>query len=64
VSAITLDSVAFPNAQVLRENHNMGRFRISNLQGDTDGDGDFDELYCVGARSFSIWNASTGAAGV
>ncbi len=61
VSAITLDSVAFPNAQVLRENHNMGRFRISNLQGDTDGDGDFDELYCVGARSFSIWNASTGA---
>lgn len=61
VSAITLDPAAFPNAQVLRENHNMGRFRISNLQGDTDGDGDFDELYAVGSRSFSIWNAATGA---
>lgn len=60
VSAVTLDPAAFPNAQVLRENHNMGRFRISNRQGDTDGDGDFDELYAVGARSFSIWNAATG----
>jgi len=61
VSAVTLDPVAFPNAQVLRENHNMGRFRITNLHGDTDNDGDYDELYCVGARSFSIWNAATGA---
>jgi len=60
VGAVTLDPVAFPNAQVLKENHNMGRFRISNLQGDTDGDGDYDELYCVGARSFSIWNTATG----
>jgi hypothetical protein len=61
VSAVTLDSVAFPNAQVLRENHNMGRMRISNLHGDTDGDGDYDELYCLGSRSFSIWNSQTGA---
>lgn len=61
VGAVPLDPVAFPNAQVLKENHNMGRFRISNLHGDTDGDGDYDELYCVGARSFSIWDATTGA---
>jgi hypothetical protein len=60
VGSVTLDPTAFPNAQVLQENHNMGRFRISNLQGDTDNDGDFDELYCVGGRSFSIWNAATG----
>jgi hypothetical protein len=60
VGAVMLDSTAFPNAQVLKENHNMGRFRITNLHGDTDGDGDFDELYCVGARSFTIWNAETG----
>ena len=56
-----LDSSAFPNAAVLKEPHNMGRLRISNLRGDTDGDGDFDELYAVGARSFSIFNATTGA---
>ncbi|MBK8566532.1 MAG: choice-of-anchor I family protein [Saprospiraceae bacterium] len=61
VGAVTLDPTAFPNAQVIRENHNMGRFRITNLHGDTDGDGDFDELYSVGGRSFSIWNAETGA---
>ncbi|MDZ4704050.1 MAG: choice-of-anchor I family protein [Saprospiraceae bacterium] len=60
VASLVLDSIAFPNARVLQENHNLGRFRVSNLQGDTDGDGDFDELYCVGARSFSIWNAATG----
>ncbi|NUQ24608.1 MAG: esterase-like activity of phytase family protein [Saprospiraceae bacterium] len=61
VSSLTLDSLAFPNATVLQENHNMGRFRVTNLHGDTDGDGDYDELYAVGSRSFSIWNAATGA---
>lgn len=60
VGAVTLDPVKFPNAAVLQQNHNLGRFRISNLQGDTDNDGDYDELYAVGARSFSIWNALTG----
>ncbi|MFN8416442.1 MAG: choice-of-anchor I family protein [Cytophagaceae bacterium] len=61
VGAVTLDPTAFPNGDVLKQSHNLGRFRISNLQGDTDIDGDYDELYAVGARSFSIWNASTGA---
>lgn len=61
VGAVTLDPIAFPNGDILKQSHNLGRFRISNLQGDTDIDGDYDELYAVGARSFSIWNASTGA---
>ncbi|MFC6998122.1 choice-of-anchor I family protein [Rufibacter roseus] len=60
VGAANLDPTAFPHAAILNENHNLGRFRISNLQGDTDGDGDLDELYSVGSRSFSIWNAQTG----
>jgi hypothetical protein len=29
--------------------------------GDTDGDGDYDELHIMGGRSFSIRNAATGA---
>jgi hypothetical protein len=28
--------------------------------GDTDGDGDYDRVYVLGGRSFSIWDASTG----
>lgn len=61
VSAINLDAAAFPDASILKQDVNLGRFRITNINGDTDTDTDFDELYCVGARSFSIWNATTGA---
>jgi hypothetical protein len=28
--------------------------------GDTDGDGDYDELHTFGSRSFTIWNGTTG----
>ncbi|MBX2896233.1 MAG: choice-of-anchor I family protein [Cyclobacteriaceae bacterium] len=59
VGAVTLDPTIFPHAAVLKENHNLGRLRMSNLSGDTDGDGDYDEINVVGARSFTIWNAAT-----
>lgn len=58
VGAIKLDSAKFPQAPMLQQAHNLGRLRVTNLQGDTDKDGDFDELYMVGARSFSIFNAN------
>ena len=61
VSALTLDPTAFPNAATLRANANLGRLTVTNTLGDTDGDGDFDQLYVLGARSFTIWNAATGA---
>lgn len=54
-----LDSALFPNAAMLKQSHNLGRMRVTNLNGDIDNDGDFDEIYCVGSRSFSIWNADT-----
>lgn len=59
VGAVKLDETTFPHAAVLQQSHNLGRLRISNLSGDTDGDGDFDELNMVGTRSFTIWNAAT-----
>jgi len=31
--------------------------RVTPELGDTDGDGDYDQLYMMGARSFSIWNS-------
>jgi hypothetical protein len=61
VSSLTLDAVAYPNAAMLKESHALGRFRATNKNGDTDGDGDIDQIHGVGSRSFSIWNASTGA---
>lgn len=61
VSSLTLDAGAYPNAAMLKENHALGRFRATNKNGDTDGDGDIDQIHGVGSRSFSIWNASTGA---
>ena len=57
----SLDPVAFPNASVMKANANLGKLKCTNKTGDTDNDGDFDEIYTFGARSFSIWNATTGA---
>ncbi len=58
-SAYVLDSAAFPNAAFLKAN--LGRLNVTTASGDTDGDGDFDEIHVFGSRSFSIWNAATGA---
>jgi hypothetical protein len=54
-----LDPTAFPNADVLKKSYNLGRYRVSNLNGDIDNDGDYDEIYALGSRSFSIFNADT-----
>ncbi|EAZ95945.1 CHU large protein [Flavobacteria bacterium BAL38] len=59
-SSYVLDPTAFPNAAFLKKNINLGRLTVTNASGDTDNDGDFDEIHVFGARSFSIWNASTG----
>jgi hypothetical protein len=61
VEDLTLDPTAFPNAANLQMEDSLGRLLITTSLGDTDGDGDYDELYSYGARSFSIWNAATGA---
>jgi hypothetical protein len=54
-----LDATLFPHAAVLKQSHNMGRFRVSNLTGNTDTDTDFEVISSVGSRSFSIFNATT-----
>ena len=43
---------AFPG---LQDNANLGRLKMTETLGDTDGDGDYDEIYTFGARSFSIY---------
>jgi DNA-binding beta-propeller fold protein YncE len=49
---LTLDPDAFP-ADILDEDK-LGRLTVTNATGDTDGDGEFEELYTFGGRSFSI----------
>lgn len=60
VNALTLDPTAFPDAAILKQNARMGRLNVTKTLGDTDNDGDYDQLYSLGARSFSIWNGLTG----
>ncbi len=60
-AAYVLDPTAFPQAALLKNASALGRLNVTNKLGDTDGDGDFDQIYAYGGRSFSIFNAGTGA---
>jgi 2',3'-cyclic-nucleotide 2'-phosphodiesterase / 3'-nucleotidase / 5'-nucleotidase len=65
VSALSLDSTVFPTSTNPITDSNLGRLNVSiarpisqTLWPDPDGDGDIDNLYAAGARSFSIWSTS------
>ncbi|GAB4183403.1 MAG: choice-of-anchor I family protein [Terrimicrobiaceae bacterium] len=36
----------------------IGRLRVSNIDGDLDGDNDIDEVRMPGTRSFSVWDSN------
>jgi hypothetical protein len=59
VANYPLDTDAF-SAEVtdfLKRPENLGRLRVTNQTGDTDGDGTFNQIHVFGARSFSIRTA-------
>jgi hypothetical protein len=58
LSTRTLDPMLFPDAAFLKANTNLGRLAVSSVDGDLDGDGDLDEIYSYGGRSFTIWTAA------
>ena len=58
VEDLTLDPTAYPNAATLQLETALGRLKTTTSQGDMDGDGDVDQIYSYGARSFSIWDAA------
>jgi predicted extracellular nuclease/2',3'-cyclic-nucleotide 2'-phosphodiesterase (5'-nucleotidase family) len=58
VSELTLDPTAFPDAATLQLDENLGRLEVSTIDGDTDGDGDYDQLVAYGGRSFTIRDAA------
>jgi 2',3'-cyclic-nucleotide 2'-phosphodiesterase / 3'-nucleotidase / 5'-nucleotidase len=63
-SSYVLDSTKFggsANVALLKANGALGRLNVTNRFGDFDNDGKFDSIFTYGARSFSIWNGTTGA---
>lgn len=57
VEDLTLDPSAYPDAETLQAEAELGRLKTTMAMGDTDGDGDIDQIYAYGARSFSVWEA-------
>lgn len=60
VGSLKLDSTAFPNAAALQKSAALGRLNVSTIDGDPDGDLDYDYLQAYGARSVSIWDSVGG----
>jgi hypothetical protein len=67
VGSLTLDQPAFAAKEYsdvgtsttgLRHNDNLGRLNVTTTLGNTDGDAEYEELYTLGGRSFSIWTTS------
>jgi 2',3'-cyclic-nucleotide 2'-phosphodiesterase (5'-nucleotidase family) len=68
VEDITLDESFLNDNPNIQDEDQLGRLRITTdtvmisgttpVSGDIDLDGDFDELYAYGARSFSIWDST------
>ncbi len=61
LATLTLDPTIFPDAAALKATNKMGRLNLVSTMGDTDNDGDLDELVSFGARSFTIWDGNSGS---
>jgi hypothetical protein len=59
VSNLSLDPAAFPDATSLQANTELGRLTVISTLG-RNGSGQYEKLYALGGRSFSIYNATTG----
>ncbi|MCX7933583.1 MAG: choice-of-anchor I family protein [Rhodovarius sp.] len=58
-----LDPALLAAIQPRRGDADLGRLTVTRWSGDTDGDGDLDQLEVFGARSFTVWEVQgSGAA--
>jgi DNA-binding beta-propeller fold protein YncE len=60
VSDITLDESDFPDAANLKKNEQLGRLLVTQFAKSPNAETLYSELLTFGARSFSIWNGTTG----
>ncbi|ROH88376.1 alkaline phosphatase [Pseudomethylobacillus aquaticus] len=65
LSSLKLDPEKFPDAAALQSNSSLGRLNTPDpdqvgqwISGDTDGDGDIDQILAYGGRSFSILDST------
>jgi len=56
-----LDATEYPQAAMLKKSYNAGRMRVTNLDGLNANGTAYEQIYAVGTRSFSIFNADTKA---
>lgn len=56
VKNLDLDTNYYPNAAALQANGALGRLKATSATGDYDMDGEFEQIYSYGARSFSIFD--------
>ncbi len=61
VDDLALDPAVFPNTADLQMEQNLGRLSITTVNGNTDGDPEFEQIFATGARSFGIRDGVTGA---
>lgn len=54
---LTLDA-NHPQVAAAQDETQLGRLKVTTSMGDTDGDGDYDQIVGYGGRSFSIWDTS------
>ena len=57
----SLNATNYPQASMLKQTHNAGRLRVSAFSGKETGNTAYDQIYALGARSFSIFNTDTKA---
>ncbi|MBK5930319.1 choice-of-anchor I family protein [Halochromatium salexigens] len=56
-SGIALDASITDASPNIADDDQLGRLTISTVDGDTDGDGDIDQIHAYGSRSFSIFDS-------
>lgn len=61
VSGLTLDESDFPNAVELKKDAQLGRLVVTQFAKSSTAESLYSDLLSFGARSFSIWNGTTGA---
>jgi len=55
INSLLLDPAVFPDQAFLKTDAQIGRLNVTRTLGNFDGDPEYEGLFAIGARSFSIW---------